>query len=175
MSSIRILNTARTTKLLLKSLKADALTILSVLESDGVELSVSLVGDGPMKKLNRGALGHSGTTDVLSFPQHQVIAVRAADAVKDGQDGLKKVSRELRTLIAQSGPVPLMLGDIVICPPQAKRQAREQRTTLSDELRRLLVHGVSHLVGFDHERGLRAERAMHAFEDALLARLASRS
>lgn len=137
-----------------------------------MELSVRILSDRPMERLNWEALGHRGTTDVLSFPQGEVVTPKAADRLAGGAKGVREVRRALERLCEQSGPVPMVLGDIVICLPQARRQAREQGIPVEMELRRLLVHGISHLVGFDHERSHKAEAAMHAFEDALLLELA---
>lgn len=87
-----------------------------------------------MRSLNRQHRGVDRTTDVLSFPQ---------------LDGL---------------PFPtgseLMLGDIVINLHKAERQAKEYGVPFYDELKRLLIHGLLHLLGYDHEQGKEAERKM---------------
>lgn len=145
--------------------------ILSVLESESVALSVMLAGDVLMTRLNWSALRHRGTTDVLSFPQETVLLAREADRLTSGSAGRRAAISALKKLRHQRSPVPVLLGDIVISVPQARRQAKEQGIPLSAEIRRLIVHGVAHLLGFDHERGARAEAAMHHFEDHLLARI----
>ena len=89
------------------------------------ELSVALVDDATMAALNRAHRGRSGTTDVLAF------------SLLEGEH------REFH-----GG----LLGDVVIAPAVAARQARTQRTSLDDEMLRLLIHGVLHLLGHDHER-----------------------
>lgn len=64
------------------------------------------------------------------------------------------------------------LGDIVLCPSQAARQARLYGVALEDEMRRLLVHGLLHLLGFDHERSGYARRRMERKERELMEALA---
>lgn len=106
----------------------------------GAEVSVLVVGDRAMRTLNRRYRGKDRTTDVLSFPL-----------------------REGRFPFIQRA----LLGDIVICMPAAARQARAADETLSDEVDRLLVHGLLHLLGYDHERGGREARRMEARERRL--------
>ena len=65
---------------------------------------------------------------------------------------------------------PAVHADIVLCVPVIRREAREQRKTFRDHLAHLLVHGVLHAHGYDHERAARARR-MEAIEAAILARL----
>ena len=88
-----------------------------------LEVSVLCVNDGGMRRLNRLYRGMGKTTDVLSFPLQP--------------------SKKLKLL---------SLGDIVISLPQARRQAKEYKTTFNLELSRLLVHGLLHLLGYDHEK-----------------------
>jgi rRNA maturation RNase YbeY len=109
-------------------------------------LSILFVGDRAMRTLNRSWRSKDTTTDVLSFPL-----------------------REGRFLHIQ----PDMLGDIVISVPVAARQANEAGHSLAIELERLLVHGLVHLLGYDHERGPREARSMKRMERRLLKRLAA--
>ena len=98
-----------------------------VLRAAGVpdaELSVALVDDAAIAELNAAYRAKSGPTDVLSFS-----LVEGDHANHRGQ----------------------MLGDVVISVAVAERQAREIGHGLDEELLRLLIHGVLHLLGFDHE------------------------
>jgi len=97
------------------------------------ELSIVLVSDGEMQRLNRRWRRKDRPTDVLSFP---------LDA-----GGL--------------------LGDVVISVDTARRQAAEQGTTLGREADRLLIHGLLHLLGYDHERSPAEARRMQRRERAL--------
>jgi len=72
---------------------------------------------------------------------------------------------------AQEGPAPGLLGDVVISAPSARRQAQERGHSLEDELRILLIHGVLHLQGYDHEPGGAQARRMRQKEVALLKKI----
>ncbi len=101
------------------------------------ELSVLFVGDRAMRSLNRKYRGKDKTTDVLSFSY-----------------------REGRFPYIQKN----LLGDIVISVPKADRQAKTEGHTLQKEINRLLVHGLTHLLGYDHEAGAREARRMYRKE-----------
>jgi probable rRNA maturation factor len=107
-------------------------------------LSVLFIGDRAMRTLNNTWRNKDRTTDVLSFPL-----------------------REGRFLHIQ----PDMLGDIVISVPVAARQAADAGHSLTSELEQLLVHGLVHLLGYDHELGLKEARRMERKERQLLKRL----
>ena len=116
--------------------------LLSALARSDSELSVLLVSDRLMRQLNRDWRGRDRPTDVLSFSQHE---------------GAGAAPREL-------------LGDVVIAVPTAKRQAEERGETLLAASERLLIHGVLHLLGYDHERPDDAA-VMRPREEAILAAL----
>jgi probable rRNA maturation factor len=107
-----------------------------------VELAVRLVPPAESRRLNRHYRGKDAPTNVLSFPA-------------------RVVSEQVR---------PRPLGDIVICPVVLRREAREQGKTLRAHFAHLLVHGVLHLVGYDHEADDEARR-MERREIAVLRRL----
>jgi probable rRNA maturation factor len=104
---------------------------------------VSLVRDGEIRELNRRYRGRDRATDVLAF------------ALREGE------------FAAVGGA----LGDVVISLDTARRQALEHRGTLIDEVDRLLVHGILHLAGYDHEVSPREERRMRRKERDVRARL----
>jgi probable rRNA maturation factor len=141
---IRIKNNQKKQKLAATKLKAQLTKLLGTLNLPEAELSVLFVGDRAMRTLNRQYRGKDRTTDVLSF------------ALQEGR--FNKVQ-------------PNMLGDIVISVPTAGRQAVDAGLTLQQELERLLVHGLLHLVGYDHERGAAHARSMQMKERSLLKRL----
>lgn len=87
-------------------------------------LTVVFVSDHAMRKINRVARGKRETTDVLSFPSEQ----------SDFEEALEPT-----------------MGDIVISVEQAARQARENGLDLDQEIAQLILHGVLHLCGYDHE------------------------
>jgi rRNA maturation RNase YbeY len=108
------------------------------------ELSVLFVGDAAMRSLNRRYRKKDGTTDVLSFP------------FREGPYG--DVQR-------------FVLGDIVISVPTAQRQAEHSGIPMYRVIDQLLVHGLLHLLGYDHERGDAEAKRMQEEERLLLAAL----
>jgi probable rRNA maturation factor len=106
-----------------------------------------LLCDGPaMRALNRRWRAIDGSTNVLSFPQRPA---------RPGQS-------------LEAGPV----GDVVVALPVARREARRTGMALEAHLARLLVHGLLHLLGYDHERPGEAER-MAEKEREILDRIAT--
>src|SRR3989344_6454660 len=63
----------------------------------------------------------------------------------------------------------LVLGEVIICPEQASRQARSRRVSYQSELKLLTVHGILHLLGYDHERSATAARRQLRLEHQILA------
>jgi probable rRNA maturation factor len=113
------------------------------------ELSVVLVDEATMSAYHQKYLGEAGPTDVLSFPMD-----------------------ELRPPDDDEEPPAGLLGDIVLCPAVTARQAKDHGRTPDAEAEYLLVHGLLHLLGFDHaEPDERTE--MFALKDTILARWAS--
>ncbi|KAL8519561.1 hypothetical protein ACS0TY_010477 [Phlomoides rotata] len=110
---------------------------------ESVELSVLLCNDEFIQKLNKDWRGEDHATDVLSMSKH---------------------IPELKLPI-------LMLGDIVISVETVARQAEERGHTLIDEIRILMVHGLLHLIGFDHELSHEVEKEMENEEEFLLKAL----
>jgi probable rRNA maturation factor len=114
---------------------------LEVLGLSKVELSIALVSDVQIKRLNKLYRNKDKPTDVLSFP--------IGEKVEDW----------------------LILGDIVISVDTAKRQAQELGHSLEEELKRLLVHGLVHLLGYDHELGGEEEKKFFELEEFVLREL----
>eukprot|EP00262_Sarcandra_glabra_P013612 TRINITY_DN3818_c0_g2_i1.p1 TRINITY_DN3818_c0_g2~~TRINITY_DN3818_c0_g2_i1.p1 ORF type:complete len:588 (-),score=122.17 TRINITY_DN3818_c0_g2_i1:33-1796(-) len=108
-----------------------------------VELSVLLCNDEFIQKLNKDWRDEDHPTDVLSMSQH----------------------------IPELNLPMLMLGDIVISVETAARQAKERGHTILDEIRILVVHGLLHLLGFDHENSDEAEEEMEKEEELVLKSL----
>jgi probable rRNA maturation factor len=123
------------------------------------EVSLLFVDEDTMAALNEQFLGKTGPTDVLSFPIEDEPGPtgRSPDFGGSGPG----TSPEL-------GPLTL-LGDVVICPAVACRNAVEHEVSLDDEVALLVVHGLLHLLGMDHEEEAEAER-MEAVEQQLLTR-----
>ena len=120
---------------------------LVALKKGGVELSVLLCDDGVIAPMNQDWRGKEGPTDVLSF------------AMDEGE-----------AMVLPRG-MPRPLGDLVISVETAARQARELGHGLEEELKVLVVHGLLHLLGWDHETGEADAAAMRAEEARVLALL----
>jgi probable rRNA maturation factor len=123
------------------------------------EVSLLFVDEEAMAALNEQFLGQSGATDVLSFPIEDEPGPtgRSPDLGGSGPGSS-----------AEQGALTL-LGDVVICPAVAARNALEHEVALDDEVALLVVHGLLHLLGLDHEDDAEAER-MEALEEQLLTR-----
>jgi probable rRNA maturation factor len=135
-----------------------------VLRDEGVrgdtEVSLLFVDEETIADLNSRFLGREGPTDVLAFPidEEPVEGGRSPDSGGTGP-GFSPSADE----------APTLLGDVVICPTVAARNAPAHAGTYDDELALLLVHGILHLLGLDHEDPEEAE-VMEAKERELLGR-----
>jgi probable rRNA maturation factor len=158
---IRI-NKLRIESILKKVLKRLTLSHRSYSLLDSAEVSVLFVNDRKMRELNLQYRGKDKTTDVLSFPQY------SAEVRKCGSDGTKGFQTSKLPDFRTSA---LVLGDIVISLPRAKRQALEHGVTFYEEVTRLLIHGLLHLLGYDHERNKYQARKMREMEKELLSAL----
>jgi probable rRNA maturation factor len=118
----------------------------SVLSAEGVageaELSVLFVEEEDMAQLNQRFLGEEGPTDVLAFAidEEPVESGRSPDSGGTGPGWVPSEPADL----------PSLLGDVVICPAVAWRNAPDHAGTYEDELALLVVHGILHLLGMDH-------------------------
>lgn len=122
---IEVVNRQRTARVDEESWRAFAERALKVVPADGAGATVAFVSDRTMRELNRKWRGKRGTTDVLSFPS--------------GQEEFEKSEGA-------------SLGDVVISVEQAARQAAEHGLDFEGEVRQLILHGLLHLCGYDHER-----------------------
>jgi probable rRNA maturation factor len=120
--------------------------------------TVCLVDDAQMARWNRAYRGKPKSTDVLSFP---------TNGTRRQATGRKENRLSTRNGAAHSS----YLGDIAIAPAVAKRNARALGRSLDEELRVLILHGVLHLLGYDHETD---NGQMERFELKLRARLGLR-
>jgi probable rRNA maturation factor len=132
---------------------------LDVLRAEGVkgltEMTVMFIDAPTMAELNLQYMGKTYATDVLSFPLDAVEATRSP-----GPGAMSKTPEPSPLDVSE---LPLLLGDVVICPSVAVEQAPRHAGTVDDELALLLVHGILHVLGNDHDNP-EAEAAMHARE-----------
>jgi probable rRNA maturation factor len=134
-----------------------------VLAAEGVsgdaELSLLFVDAEAMATLNTTFMGASGPTDVLAFP----IDAEPAEPGRHPDGGSSGPDREP----ASADDLPLLLGDVVICPAVAADNAPDHAGTVDDELALLVVHGILHVLGHDHAAE-DERRRMHEREHAHL-------
>lgn len=124
------------------------------------EISLAIVGEGRIRKLNKIYRGKNRVTDVLSFDNKTVLPYlakafprlkKSADmAFVNPPDGVKR------------------LGEIVICYPYAKKQAKRLGYSLEKEVTILLIHGILHLLGYDHEKDDHEAKEMESVEKKIL-------
>ena len=117
-----------------------------------VEISVLLVDNETIRTLNRDYRDKDAATDVLSFPMEEELPDETAPQII-------------------GGPTERMLGDLVISVERAVEQAAEYGHAVERELAFLTVHGLLHLLGYDHEQGPEAEIEMQAEEKRILSAL----
>jgi probable rRNA maturation factor len=140
-----------------RGLRADADRLMRAAGLAACELSLTLTTDSAIRRLNRDFRGIDTPTDVLSFSQIEQNGAAPPDP---------------RSVKNSPG---LPVGDVVISIDTALRQAREFRVSPASRLRRLLVHGFLHLIGYDHERSAADARRMFARERALAAKIEHRA
>lgn len=141
---IQIANRQKRHPLSLRKIRRRTRIILDALKSPEAEISILLVDDLQIAAMNRKFLGREGPTNVIAFPM---------------QEG------------RFSGLSPDLLGDVVISVDTAHREARDAELDLEERLTQLLVHGLLHLHGYDHEHNAAEARRMAAKSRRLLAKI----
>ncbi len=136
--SVEIVNRSRVKKVSPLRIRRSASLILDALKQRRVCLSIALVGNQAIRTLNARYRAKNTPTDVLSFI--------AGDTLPSGEK---------------------LLGDVVISVQQAAKQARDKNHSLEKELEILLIHGILHLLGYDHERSKKDAKAMRGLEQKI--------
>jgi probable rRNA maturation factor len=127
-----------------KKIRKKAQAILNALDNPDAELSVVIVDDSEIEALNRKYLNRPGPTNVIAFP------------MREGEF---------------SNLSPLLLGDVVISTETAGREALDSGIPMETRIDQLLVHGILHLFGFDHESNQGDAAKMEAKAAELLERV----
>lgn len=131
--------------------------LLSMLGLSGDAASVRFVDDSQMARWNQTYRGKKGATDVLSFPANE--RENGSNRTRQTRNGKTRFQSAVRVAY---------LGDIAISPIVARRNTRRFGRTLAQELQILILHGLLHLMGYDHERD---HGEMEHFESQLRVRL----
>jgi rRNA maturation RNase YbeY len=132
---VEIVALGKARKVAVRGIKEKARKILGLLNRSKTELSLALVGNREIQELNAKYRLKNEPTDVLSFPIGEHLP-----------------------------PEEDILGDVVISVEQAEKQARTGKRTVEAELETLLIHGILHLLGYDHERSARDAKLMGRME-----------
>lgn len=131
-------------------------TAENVLKEEGVEgesLSVAFVGAEKMRELNKKYRRKDKATDVLSFQYSEKL----------------KVKSEKQQLKSQNFTKDSFLGEIVICPEVVKKNAKKSGLDYNKELTRVLIHGILHILGYDHEGSVKEAKKMEKKEEYYLS------
>ena len=128
-------------KISLKKIKQTAQVILSALDCPDSEISILIVDDPQIAELNQQYLNREGPTNVIAF------------AMREGEF---------------SDLSPHLLGDVVISADTAAREAQIAATSMEQRFNELLVHGILHLMGYDHETSDDAARVMEQKSQELM-------
>lgn len=104
---------------------------------DSAEVAITMVDEDTIAALNEQHMGKTGPTDVLSFPLESLSPGHLPATVSDGP--------------------PLLLGDVFICPAVVARNAERERVPFEQEMALMVVHGLLHLLGYDHVVDAEAE------------------
>ena len=138
-----------------RALRRDSLELMRAAGLRNAELSIVIVGDPAIRRLNRRWRGKDRPTDVLSFSQLE-----------------EKTRNGHVPHIAHSAKIGA-IGDVIISIDTAASQAKQMEVAVAARLRALLVHGFLHLLGYDHERSDAEARRMFRRERRLIAILAA--
>lgn len=128
----------------IRDLKKRMIFILSLINENSTEVSFRFCDENEMQITNMQFRGKNYATDVLSFP-----------------------NANEQTLISESNEPTCYLGDILICIPVCINQAKKAKIRLDQELEKMMIHGLVHLKGFDHERNDSAWLVMSGLEKLL--------
>ena len=128
-----------------KCFKEVAEKVLKGENKKGCDLSIVFVGERRMRLLNRKYRSQDRPTDVLSFDQSQKFPV------------IPGTKREL--------------GEVVICPQTVRKNAEKFNSTFKEELTRVLIHGILHLLGYDHEKDEKEAEKMREKEERYLSQI----
>ncbi|HDJ30512.1 rRNA maturation RNase YbeY [bacterium] len=113
------------------------------------DISLAFVGPGRMKQINRRYRGKNRVTDVLAFPETRV---------EFDEFTVKDLYRDTQSL-----------GEIIICLKEVKKNSRRYKSDFKTELARVLIHGILHLLGYDHERSEKDAAEMQEKENQYLS------
>lgn len=125
----------------------------------GTEITIFFIDSDAIAELNQEHMGKTGPTDVLAFPLDGIEILET--------QGPGAISRGPSRGHFDPDDIPTMLGDVLVCPYVARQQAPSHAGTFDDEIALLLVHGILHVLGYDHDTD-EATANMRSRERAIL-------
>lgn len=131
-------------------LKKNAKIVLDEERKKEADLSIAFVGQGRMREINKKYRGKNRVTDVLSFPESKVLLQKFKVGPSQKVQGL---------------------GEIIICLREVKKNAKKFNSSFEKELNRVLIHGILHLLGYDHEKGEEKAKEMEEKERYYLSKI----
>jgi probable rRNA maturation factor len=147
-----ILNRQRAVRVVRPPLEVFLRRVEDELDLGYSDVTVCLVSDAEIARMNEVFRKKKGPTDVLSFPAEKVLRVSARRRKKMYTESAKNTGGTEKTRVRQESRIAeTYLGDIAIAPVTARRYAKKNGRSLNNELRVLILHGVLHLLGYDHE------------------------
>ena len=130
---------------------------------DKTEISLAIVGEGRIRKLNKMYRGKNRVTDVLSFGDKSVLPYLAK--------AFPRLKKSANMVFVNPPDGVKRLGEIIICYPYAKKQARRENHSLEKELTVLLIHGILHLLGYEHTKDIEKAEEMEGIEKDILNKI----
>jgi len=152
--SVLITNQQEKHKLDIEYIIETAQKILDALECPESELSILITDDSHIADLNQEYLNRKGPTNVIAFPMYDDPADFQAPALESDSDA-----------------PPHLLGDVVISVETAQKEGQEMEITMMERFTQLLIHGILHLIGYDHEKTEEEAVNMETKTDELLKKL----
>jgi len=134
----------------LNFLKKIAEEILKEERKEKEGISIALVGPARIKRLNREYRGKNRVTDVLSFPNREIMFEEFQFKEIEKIEGL---------------------GEVIICLREVRKRAKRFKETFEKELARVLIHGILHLLGYNHEKNKEKARLMEEKENYYLSKI----
>jgi len=127
------------------------------------EISLAIVGNGRIRKLNRMYRGKNRVTDVLAFGDKSVLPYLAK--------AFPRLQKSQEIEFIEPPDEIKRLGEVILCYPQAKKQAKRLGHSLEKELALLLIHGILHLLDYEHEKKGKEAEEMKEMEEKILKQL----
>lgn len=136
-----------------------------------IEIDLVIIGEKRMKGLNRAWRGKNKATDVLSFENEEKPIRLNGASLAESRWGLAEEARKNKFKFITPPDDIIYLGQIFICYSVMARQARRYGYSTRKEIARLLVHGILHLAGYDHEKSAEKEKKMFGLQEKILEKI----